>query len=330
MGSIIASAQEILRSVIQPFDFQIEEDSKTHVRGMSELYAAKGSLVYLPKEDPTILWIDPKSKRVNRFGGQGSGPGELGTYSSGGVSAQGNALWALNDRKTIANFYVDGQFQTAFRLKDYQLRPFEDVQWSFAHDDQFVVIPAHPRTGHLARVYNYAGQEAAMVGRILPIEPDILEYNSMVNATIWQYQNGKWYCLFIYRPIIRVFNKGFDLEREIPIVGEEVDLFEEPFHKREIPEGFDRPRPHFTDFQVTEQFIYVMCHGVLYQLTLEGELLSRTGFWANEAITQELGWCPRVAFQYVAVMKSGRVFLGTLGNYMEHDLWYVDLAHVRE
>jgi len=330
MTALISHAQELQRAIIEPFDFQVENDPRSHVRGLAELYSCVGDLIYVPKEDPSIIRIDLKTMKILRFAGPGQGPGELGKYSAGGLSVNGNSVWALNDRRNIANFYVNGQFQTAFRLKDYQLRPLEWVKWSFAHNDQLVLVPAHPRTGHLARVYDYAGQETAMVGRILPIEPEMLEYNAMVNATIWQYREGKWYCLFAYRPIIRIYNAEFELEREILVVGEEVDLFEEPFHKREIPEGFDRPRPHFTDFQVTEKCLYLMCHGVLYQLDHTGKVLSRTGFWANDAIMEELGWRPRVEFCFAAVMKNGRVYLGARGNYMEHDLWYVDLAHVRE
>lgn len=328
--SAISSDPEIIKLTIQPFDFQVEDQPNTHVVGMVELYSTGKVPVYLPKEDPTVIVINPNTREIQRFGGVGQGPGELGRYPAGGLSVRESSIWALNDRKTHANLFVEGQFQTSFRLKDYQVRDPYLVTWSFAHNDQLVVIPAHPRTGSLARVYDYSGQEIAMMGKILPIEPEMLRYNRAVNATLWQYANNRWFCLFVYRPKVRIFNAAFELEKEIPIVGEEVDHFEQYFQKRELPEGFGFAPTHFNDFQVTKKFIYIVCRGVLYQLNHEGELLTKTQFWANEEVEEELGWLPQVRFKYVAVLTSGKIFLGTLDDYMDHDLWFVDAPHVKE
>lgn len=318
---------DLQKVTIQPYDIQVESKPETHIKGLWELYQWQDGLIVVPWQEPSALMVSVNEDKITKIGGEGNGPGELGESSPYGTSVTNDSVWILGNGARIANLYVNSSFQTSFKLKDYQLRPITNVTWSFAHNDQFVVIPANPRTKHLARVYDYGGNQVAMIGDILPIDPEMLTYNPFVNSTIWKYQEGKWFCLFVFRPYLRIFNSDFKLEKEILITGEEVDIYEEQFQEREIPEGFNRPRPHFTSLQVSTSSIYVMCHGVLYHLDHQGKLLSRTGFFANDELKKEFGYRPRIHFDYAVVMNNKRVYLGASGHYMDRDLWYADLPN---
>jgi len=311
--------------IVQPLDFQNDEDPITHVKGMRSLDKMGDFLVFVPKRDPSILLINPKSLVIRKIGGRGGGPGEFGVSHPWGVSSYNGSLWVLNHHREKVSLFVNESFQTSFKNRQYQLLAGPYMKYAFAHNDLFVVIPDYPASGHLANVYDYAGEIQMKVGEILPIDPEVLTYNPALNNTIWRYHAGKWFCLFVYRPTIKVFNDQFKLEREVTIVGEEVDLFEEKFHNQEKDKSHSEIPPHFTDFQVTGDRIYVLCYAVLYEMDHQGKVLSRTGFYANDEAVERFGFRPRVHFNHAVVMENRRVYLGLWGAYLEHDLWYTDL-----
>lgn len=316
---------DLNKVIIKPFDFQSEADPETHVKGLRNLYKDKSnSLIFIPENEPFVIYVNTETRGVVRLGGKGGGPGELGISHPSALSASDRFLWVLDTYQKRLTLFSDGKYQTDFKTKGYQIRRGVFVKYAFAHNDQFVVLPAHPGSRKLANVYDYSGEVVAKMGDILPIDPEMLDYNPAVNNTIWRYQNSKWYCLFVFRPTIRIFNQQFQLERELLIVGEEVDYFEEFFHKRHYREGVPSADPHFTDFQVTEKHIYALCKGVLYQMTHDGKVITRTGFFASDEIAARVGHRPRVHFND-AIVIGNRVYLGSRGHYQDHDLWYADL-----
>lgn len=325
--SLILFSGELQKVTIRPFDFQSENKPETFVRGMWSLYGQEENLLFIPKGDPYVLQIDIQTNEVSKIGGKGHGPGELGNSFPWALSLNRNSMWVLNTSKTRASLFKNGAFHTSFRVKSYQLVKSYQPKFSFAHNELFVVLPAHPASRHLANVYDYSGEVVTKMGDILPIDPEQLKWNPALNNTMWQFHAGKWYCLFMYRPIIRIFNDQFQLEKEILIMGPEVDIYEERFHKLEVNPMIADVLPHFTDFQVTRTHIYAMCHGVLYRMTHQGKVISRTGFYANKEVQDQLGYQPRIHFEHVVILRDKFVYLGSQGSpYFDHDLWYANLA----
>jgi len=114
------------------------------------------------------------------------------------------------------------------------------------------LLQVYPRTRKLAAVYNYGGERLSYVGDILKIEPEYLQFNKSLNNTYWDRDQNNWYCLFMYRPILRVFNKDFRLIRELTLQGPEIDEYEDKLYNKEKDPNFTTPWPHFTDFKVFE------------------------------------------------------------------------------
>lgn len=315
---------DLQKVTIQPFDFQKEEDPRTFVQDLRLLEIFDDNLIYVSQSDPSLLFINQNRGFVNRIGKKGDGPGELGFSHPIAISIGDGSIWVL-DHKLRASLYVAGEYQAGFKVKSYQIRADHHPKYSFAHNELFVVIPAFPASRALANVYDYEGNFVQRLGEIMPIDPEILQWNPAINNTIWKYRKGKWHCLMAYRPYIRIYNDQFKLEKEILIKGPEVDIFEERFHKLENPPNIHTVLPHFTDFHVNENDYYVMCYGVLYRVNHSGAVVSRTGFFANDEIGKEIGYKPRVHFNQVAITKRGRVYLGSFSEYFDHDLWYADL-----
>ena len=315
---------DLQKVTIQPFDFEVADDASTHVRGLWALYRQGDQILFVPMNEPCVLVIDPETKKVRRIGRNGDGPGEFGGGHPRALSSGVGSMWVL-DHKLRVSYFTDDVFHTSFKVKSYQIAADSYPKYAFAHNESFVVIPAFPASGFLANVYDYSGQVVEKVGGRLPVDTEMLQWNPAVNNTIWRFLDGKWYCLFTYRPTIRIFSDQFELIKELQVIGPEVDIYEERFHRMAPDPNFPEVRPHFTDFQVTNTNIYLMCNGVLYRMDHEGKVESRTGFFGNEEIVSEIGFKPRVEFTHAIVMKSGRVYLGVYGNYFDHDLWFVDL-----
>jgi len=315
---------------IEPFDFQDEAKPESYVKGMWLLDGTGDTLIFAPLNEPVVLLIEPKSKQIQRVGGKGLGPGELGGSHPYGVSKCDRYLWVLDHNRKRLTLFAGGVYQTDFQTEGYQLLTGASVKYSIAHNDMFVVVPAYPASGYLAKVYDFAGNVVAKMGEILPIEPDLLEYNPALNNTVWRYLDNKWYCLFMFRPYFRIYNNQFELEHEVQIIGQEVDYFEERFQKREKDPAQARVQPFFTDFQVTSKNLFVMCYGVLYQMDHKGKLLSKTEFYTDDETVALLGYRPRVHFNHAVVSPEGRVYLGMFGTYHDHDLWYVDAPYLKQ
>ena len=330
LATLLSFANDLQKLTIEPFDFQLENDPATYIRGLWGLYIQEDILYIIPKNDPYVLQIDPKTKAMKRIGGKGLGPGELGHSFPWGLSLGESSMWVLDTYRARASFYKDGVFHTSFKVKNYQISGSTDPKYAFAHNGLFVVIPAFPASKALANVYDYSGELVQKLGHILPLDEEMLKYNPAVNDTIWRFHKGNWYCLFVYRPIIQIYDALFELKKEIQIVGPEVDLFEERFHQMEVDPLIKAPAPHFTDFQVTSSNLLVMCMGVLYQMDHQGKVLSRTGFYGNRDIEAAVGYKPRVHFGHAVVNSRGRVYLGAQGEfYFDHDLWFVDAPHLK-
>jgi len=309
---------------VHPFDFQVENKPVTHVREAWATYYHEGRIVFIPQNEPVLLLVDEATRDVVRIGKPGDGPGELGIDNPRAISVQGDSMWVL-DRRNRASLFVNGRFQTSFSVKSYQIAANSYPKYGFAHNELFVVIPAFPASQALANVYDYEGNVVQRVGEIMPIDPEILQWNPAINNTIWNHFQGKWYCLMAYRPYIRIYNDQFKLEKEILVKGPEVDIFEKRFHELERDPNFPEIRPHFTDLQVTPDHLYVVCQGVLYRMDHQGNVLSRTGFFPDNDLVKEIGWRPRIEFSHATVTEKGKVYLGTVGSYKDHDLWYADL-----
>lgn len=291
---------------------------------MRALYRGTKDLLFVPDGEPAIIRINPDTKAIERIGRSGNGPGELGYGHPYALSISGESYWVLDYQKR-ANLFVQDQFQTSFKVKSYQVVADPYPKYSIAHNELFVVIPAFPASRALANVYDYEGNLVQRMGEIMAIDPEILQWNPAINNTIWKHHSGKWYCLMAYRPYIRIYNDQFKLEKEILVKGPEVDVFEKRFHELEDDPNFPEVRPHFTDFQITPDRFYVVCQGVLYEMNHQGTLLSRTGFFPDKDLEKIIGWRPRLEFPHAVVTEKGRVYLGIIGSYMDHDFWYADL-----
>ncbi len=311
----------------KPVLFQDESRPETFIQGFKQLESDGRYLYILRENDPSALVIKPDGSFVRNLGRSGQGPGELGSYGPVSLAVSGNAAWILRDDLKGLNYYENGAFVTSIRPKDYMPGRTSLPGFSFGFNQNGVLLQAHPKSGHLAYFYGFDGKINREIGKTLPIEEEFLKVNPALNNTSWIKNENKWYCLFIYRPIIRVFNSSFKLEREINFTGPEIQLKEEKFFENKVdPNWRPFPKWYFSDFKIFKNSIYILCEEALYQLDKKtGALKSRTYFFLGQELRKIVD-VPRGLFHYLAFTDDGKLFLAHNALPFDKDgVWTADL-----
>ncbi len=307
----------------EPVKYQDEANPKTYLSGIRQLESNGKNLVILRKDSPSALEITPEGDFVRNIGHRGDGPGELGLHGPIAMAVKAESTWIFRSDMKALNYYEKGKYITGFKPESYQLGPNTTPSFSFAFDSTHIVIQSHPSRRRLANAYDYGGELATGVGEILPVEREFLRVNPALNNTAWLKDDESWWCLFLFRPILREFDSKFQLKREITLNGPEIEEKEEKYFKNEVdPSWRPYPKWHFSDFKIFKNSIFVMCEGTLYQINKKtGKTESRSIFTPNKKILQVFH-IPKVNFQFFAFTENGRLFLGnTALSYEQDGIW---------
>ena len=323
------SFTDLYRAEIRPVAYQNEKHPETLIKGLRDIQTNGEDLFILIGEEPGVLQLQPNGNFVRKIGREGQGPGELGGAQSYTLAVKNQSVWIYGINGFL-NYYENGAFITGFKPREHQFRPIR-ASYQFAFNNEVLIFQAFPGSRNkLAHVYNYGGERTKSIGEILPVEDKYLRVNPALNNTMWQSDDQYFYCLFFYRPFLRIFSQNtLKLQREIAIQGPEVEMFEESYLAAEKETRFPYPQPHFTDFQIHDGHIYLLCDSVLYQIDLQtGELKNRAYFWAKpEMIKFEK---PKLQLALFTITEAGQLFMiaETMG--LNHDgLWQADVPFIR-
>ena len=301
---------DLYRAEIRPVDYQNEKKPATLIKGLTDIKTNGDDLFILIRQEPGVLQIKPDGSFVRKIGKAGNGPGELGEHDSAALAVRNQSVW-IKGINGFLNYYEKGEYVTGFKPKETQFKKIR-ASYQFAFNNDVIVYQVFPgSSGKLANVYNYGGDVVKMVGDILPIDDKYLRVNPALNNTMWHADDTYFYCMFFYRPFIRVFSQDtLKLEREITLHGPEVDMFEEKYLEAEKETRFRYPPPHV-----------LLCDSTFYKIELKtGELKNRAYFWGKrETILIDT---PKVSFAKFTITKANQLFLVAEVMGLGHDgLW---------
>jgi hypothetical protein len=318
---------DVYRLPSEPFPVQDENNPATYLSGIAQLESNGKDLFFLTLREPGVLQFSGDGSFVRRIGRKGQGPGELGIRRSSAMAVDGETVW-IRSRLRVFMFH-EGDFQHSFAIKNYQHRGSTYPSNAFVFSPDHLLVQAHPSSLHIAAVYNYDGSVHKMVGDLASRNPTFLKTNPALNFTFWARDKDHYYCLFAYRPKIVVYDSAFEKVRELTIKGPEVSEFEEKYFRNEPDPRFTYPMPHFTDFKVFGDHLYVLCDGTLYQLAKEdGRTLSRSIFVGNERAWRELGGRNKIHYKYMAFLDNGTFLLSGRSAFLDVLLWKAELPFI--
>ena len=323
-----AGIPELQRTQLRAFDFVDEENPATMLEGVAGLGSNGHHLFVMAANSPYVLELDSRPRLVRRIGRRGNGPEDTGIHGLQGLAVTQQGLFVIsNNGKPAMHYYEKGEHLFRFNLLSMPM--VSRVSNIFAVSDQQIMTAAHAKTGHLGLVYDYGGGPEARAGKLLPMNKGDLRYNPAINDTYWQYDGTYWYCLFKYRPFLRVYNRDFTRIKEWTLQGPEISKKEKDFFARaekKIKYGnISFPFPYFDEFKLFGNHLYFTCGKILYKLRKDdGRLISRTAFYGEGPGFEEVTPGGNLNLSYFAFLNTGRLVLASRFNAWGSDLWTVD------
>jgi hypothetical protein len=319
--------QDVYQIPSTQFKIQDENNPETHLSGVKQLESNGQDLFLLTIRQPGVLQFSGEGHFIRRIGRKGQGPGELGNRRSGAMAVNGESVWIRTHLQMF--LFHKGDFLHSFRFNSYQHTGSSGASRAFTFSPDHLIVQAHPSSRNIASVFNYDGSTHKMIGELASANPVYLKTNPALNFTVWTRDEDHYYCLFVYRPMIVVYNRDFEKVKELKLRGPEISAFEEKFLRNEPDPHFDYPKPHFTDIKTFRGHLYVMCDGMLYQLDKEdGQTLSRSIFIGNEAIWKERGEKRKLYYYHMAFLDDGTFFLCSSSEFYDAFLWKADLPFI--
>ena len=114
---LFGAGPDPIRAVLEPFDFQRQDDARFYLANLGQV-ESDGRRLYLSSPESTeVLVVDADGKVVKTIGGSGDHPAELGHLGVYAMAVRGDVLWLIDSELKRARRFVDGVYQSDFRVK---------------------------------------------------------------------------------------------------------------------------------------------------------------------------------------------------------------------
>ena len=283
-----------------PVNGSHDGNSKIVIHGILQIESHSNNLFLRTPLNKFIIIIDKKGNVKTTIGPENS---KLVPHPQEPISfALFNSKLMLlhEDKKTITK-YIGKKLDSEYKLKSYYIESNKTSN-AFFFNNENIVVQATPRSRALGSIMNNQGVHQITVGKILPIDPEILRSNPATNDTLIRGNEQMIFLLWKYRPIMSIYdingNHIEDIELEIP-----------PLEKIEITS------PLFYDFKFVNNSFFILCqNGKLYKYNYDNRTITESSYEINGN---------KVRFRSFAFTESGDLFLGHPYLKWGHDLWYV-------
>ncbi len=323
ISCMLCFGQQRLEIEVTPVDFIDNPEYPDHYPTGARNMVLNNGLIYIGHEkDPYITVIDKDGLIKKVIGQSGGGPGELGR----GVltmTTSGRDLFVASVSKTMQlTWFQDDVFKYQFHIPSRNISYSSINAGTFAAANGTVVFPAHPSTRRLANAITIDKQQS--IGELLFDKKDIglIRRIPAINDTNWQYEDGYWYCVFKFHPMIQKYDSNFKMIETFNIE----DSFTADRHTEVLE--FDSSRfssapPLFYDFKLKDGFFYLSLRGGVILVSSEGETLKLFTFHANGEPFKSAGIAGATGlhFPYFVVLDDGNLLLSSFGDSWGHPFW---------
>lgn len=315
--------QEWSRLELRPIDFERNDDA-FYLSSINQI-ESDGTYLYLRSiRETEIMVVTPAGGLVKRIGGSGGHPGEFGKQGILAMTVQGNELWAIDTQFQRVRRFVGGRYRSSFPLQSFNYYPGYDTSNVFAFSQTEIVIPAGPKTGHLASVIKHDGSHARAVGELIPFSEDLQKRVPGINDTFWLYNQGYWYSIHKFFPLVTRYDDAFKVVSQFQIESKTITKLFEGIQEFSPNANFNVPPPLFSDAKIHQGDLYLMSKGRLQRIDLKsGEVKSVAVFYGTGPDFAQVT-LPNVTVILFAFLDDGRLFLAHPAMLWNHDLWSVE------
>lgn len=305
---------------VAPLDLSLNGDQKS-ILSVDQLLGSdlifirslRENTVFGIDERGTVLMEHKSGRQEDSGGNKLSGVWSLARWE--------NELWGINGNGRV--FCFEGpEFSHAFPVGHKLDNPTLSAN-AFAVSENHVVVPVPLHRSHLAVIFDKAGQRIGNLGNTLPFEQEALRFNPRMNATIWTYQEGFFYALFLYYPMALKVSEDFSETQQIPLTHQTFQDLSPKLMAGNSPRL--KQGPMFSDFQIRHNQLYLMCRGTLYTADLDsGVAKVKATFYIDRPEFGDIAGKP-LNFPRFSILSSGRILLAHPGHLWNHPLWLAQL-----
>ncbi len=320
--------QDKLSIEVKPLDFVANPQFPDHYPTGVKNLVLNNDLIYIGNEaDPYITVIDQSGVIQGVIGQRGGGPGELGRGVLA-MTAWEKDLYVVSTSKTLQmTWFRDGVYKHQFHLPSQNIRYVSMNANTFAAANGTVVFPAHPTTERLANAITLDKQRP--IGELLFDKRDIelLRRIPGMNDTNWQYEQGFWYCVFKFHPMIQKYDANFKMVETFNLE----DSFTAERHAEVLEfdqASFTRAPPLFYDFKVKDGNMYLSLRGGIIMVSPKGKTKSLFTFYGKGEPFESAGIAgvSKLNFPYFVVLDDGNLLMSSFGDSWDHPLWRAKIA----
>ena len=319
------------RVQLKPLDFPAVEHPQAMVTSFEQIESNNYHLFLLAGSSPFVVELNEKREFVRQIGGKGQGPGKLGNYGSSGLSVTEQGVFILsNHRGLVMNYYEQGKHMFDFQLVSVPVLGFRST--IFAASDQHIMTAGHPSQHHLAFAYNFGGKPEAKVGELLPMSRKDLAYNPALNDTHWLFDGQNWYCLFKFRPFLRIYSQDLELIHDHIIDGPEISNLEKAFFERAPKPNrvgkYRYPRGHFDNVKLYGNHLYFFAEQMFYQVDKQtGVVKNRTAIYLDDPKHPQITPDINLRFSNFTFLNGQLILLDGSAEWLGRHFWTVDLPY---
>jgi hypothetical protein len=323
-GSLLFG-QETLRLQVNALDVKPGKD-EVFLSSLGQL-STDGQRLYISGNDKTEIVVVDRDGNIERMiGGMGGHPAEFEYQGILGFSLSGNTIWGIDMELKRVRRFEDGEYQSSFPLQSFNITRMTPGENMFAFSRDFVVIPTNEIPEHLAAVYQTDGTFVANIGEPMDFSRMVHERILGMNDTHWLAYGENWISIHKFFPLVNIYDSSFALidqiQVESPLISHLVDVITEA-----APEGerYGIPTPVFSDAQIVNDDLFLMCPGYLHQVNMKKrKVTSITSFFGKGPDFKGVEM-PNLAFYLFAILDDGTLILGHPAMLWNHDLWRTKL-----
>lgn len=321
--SFAVLAQEIRYP--KPLDFQDDALPETFAQTIRQL-ESDGEAVVVKTENAHLLKINLNGQVLEVFPLPQDGP--VHHLSVAAFAMHQNQLAVVNQARRIY-LYKGARAFSHFQSQAFSLDDFYNLATtkSFGFNGDQMVVPSQTKNS-VAVVLDGAGNVSTQVGKPIAFPSDFPWDTQFLNATFWVAAGEKWYCLFKFKSLLRVYDRKFQLLDEFEFTSEEIancDL--ELYEPTQAYLGqMSMPLPHFSDFKIFGSHGYLLCRGALLKLNLNsGKLENSYHFFGRGDDFEKVPEGQRLNMMYLAMVDKNTAILCHPAMLWNHDLWIAKL-----
>ncbi len=312
------------RMQIEPIDFKWDDGLDNFPTSLAQIETGGEHIYIRGMKDAFVTELHPSGHIVRTIGTKGSGPGEI-SHSILAMAYWRGHLWMVDTgRPDHMLHYHNGDYQGSFLVPSSKVQFHGFNSNVFAASNNKVVFPASPRTKSMASAISFQGEVTGQIGDLLfDRDVQLLRMVPEINDTNWVHDGDRWYALYSYFPLIRVFDDDFQLKGEISVETPRIIELRDKILDFQPQKKFSRAVPLFSDFKIWEGSLYLMCSGRLLEVDAKsGDLRGVYSFFGKGddfAYTEG----EDLNLPYFSILNNGDLILGHPAFMWNHDLWRV-------